>query len=302
MVRQLHLDLAAFVLAAALSFGLASNDAVFGISPERTPTTNPHRVEVKKIVTAAGNESSAVFAVATRSGNPHPHDGNAIVMLLDANRNGRYVLFDHDAHVERHEGNKSCVVCHHMSKPFDRCTGCYECHSDMYLAVDIFDHDLHMEKFGGNRHCNECHTDGSLLKTRENTKNCLECHKAMVAIGSRIQPGASGRRSATAEHYAEMFHLVEVGRDVSMISPERTALAGALSGEEPLTQIPAAKGVAPGFNSIAAGYTDAMHGLCIGCHSEVQNRDSKLNENFSRCAQCHRALPDLDDDEWKQHL
>jgi hypothetical protein len=168
--------------------------------------------------------------------------------------------------------------------------------------VDVFDHDLHMEKLGGNRHCDECHTDGNLLKVRENTKDCLECHKAMVATGSRIQPGMSARRSATAEHYAEMFHLVEVGRDVSMMSPEAPALTVAAPGEESMNSDMAVNGNAPGFNSIAAGYTDAMHGLCIGCHREVQGHDSKLSEDFSRCAQCHRALPDLDDEEWKQHL
>jgi Ni/Fe-hydrogenase subunit HybB-like protein len=254
-----------FVLAAAISFGLSSNNAVFGVSPERTPTANPHRVEVIKTtagdnVTAAASGGSATFAVAAKTGNPHPEEGHSIVMLLDGNRNGRYVLFDHDAHVGRYEGDASCVLCHHMNKPYDRTTGCYQCHSDMYLAVDVFDHDLHMTKMGGNPHCSECHTNGNLLKVRENTKDCLECHKAMVATGSRVQLSGAGTNTLA-------------------------------SGPDGST-----------FNSIAVGYIDAMHGLCINCHKEVQETLSPPNENFSRCTHCHQALPDLNDDEWKQHL
>jgi len=192
-----------FVLAAALSFGLASDDAVFGISPRKTKADDPRWVQILK--TPGENGSSAEFAVTGETGNPGPEGPDAAVMMLDSNRNGRYVLFDHKAHESRYDGDKSCALCHHMSKPYDRYTGCYECHNDMYLNVDVFDHELHMEKTGGNPHCSDCHTDMSRPKVRENTKDCLECHKGMIADGSRIEPSAPTMDSRTVG-YMDAVH------------------------------------------------------------------------------------------------
>ena len=74
------------------------------------------------------------------------------VLMIDGNRDGRYVLFDHDSIIADVLGSReldtSCVLCHHMNKPFDQGTRCYECHTDMYLSVDIFDHDFHMAEVG----------------------------------------------------------------------------------------------------------------------------------------------------------
>jgi Ni/Fe-hydrogenase subunit HybB-like protein len=254
----------AFVLAAALSFGAVSEDAVFGVSPEKTPASNPRWVQVAKttavdgsgptfMITAGVNNPSSTNRDEMNSskndaGNPRPNGSTATVILLDSNRNGRYVLFDHEAHVSRNDGEESCVLCHHMNKPYSRATGCYECHSDMYLAADVFDHDLHMQKLGGNRHCADCHIDPSLAKIMENTKNCLECHRGMASEGARVKAGS------------------------------------------------------PRINTVAVGYMDAVHTLCITCHKESQESMTDPDENLSRCTRCHQSLPDLEDEVWKSHL
>jgi hypothetical protein len=235
----------AFVLAVAFSFGLAPESAVFGVSPETTPVDDARWVQVEK--TDAANGSSSDFVVASKPENPHPAAPEEAVMLLDSNRNARYVLFDHEEHVARYDEKSSCVLCHHMNKPYDRYTGCYECHSDMYLEVNAFDHDLHVRKTGGNPHCSDCHTDMTVAKTRENTKTCLECHKGMIAEGSRIE--------ATSPH----------------------------------------------MDPVTVGYMDALHGLCITCHKEVQESMAEPNENLSRCMHCHRSLPDLADEAWERY-
>jgi hypothetical protein len=184
-----------FILAAAASFGLVSNNAVFGISPDKTEVKNPRRVQITK--TGGKNGTSANFVLADKGGNPHSRGNTATVMMLDGNRNGRYVLFDHEQHQARYDGEKSCVLCHHMNKPFDQYTGCYECHNDMYLAVDIFDHDLHVNKLGGNEHCSRCHTDVNLAKVRANTKDCLECHQSMAQHGARVAISSPTMNSKT---------------------------------------------------------------------------------------------------------
>ena len=174
-----------FVFAAALSFGLVSDDAVFGVAPEETPAKNPRRIRVEK---SPPQENAGVTFRIAKNGSDTVLEGTiATVLLLDGNRDGRYVLFDHEQHKIREGGDEGCTHCHHMNKPLDTSTGCYMCHSDMYLAVEVFDHQLHIEKTGGNSHCADCHVDSRLPKSKENTKSCQKCHEAMVAAGSRVK-------------------------------------------------------------------------------------------------------------------
>ncbi len=44
-----------------------------------------------------------------------------------------------------------------------------------------------------------------------------------------------------------------------------------------------------GMTGLAAGYMDAMHGLCIGCHEQkVKEEPATYEANFSTCTNCHR--------------
>jgi len=194
-----------FIIASALSFGLLSDNAIFGISPERTPTSKPRLVEVEKI-SGNGNPGTKFVLQAEEeiSGDRNNH---TTLLMLDGNHDGRYVFFDHEAHQERNGEKKSCVLCHHMNKPYNKATGCYECHDDMYLASTIFDHGLHVEETGGNKHCTKCHKDLSQLKIRENTTPCLECHKNMVSPGSRIEATSPVMRTE-AVGYMDAMHVL----------------------------------------------------------------------------------------------
>ena len=157
------------------------------------------------------------------------------MLLIDGNRNGSQVLFDHEMHIARQGGrDEACVKCHHMRKPQEAVSECSACHRDMYLPVDMFDHDTHVEQMEGNAGCGKCHTDPAALKQRANTKPCAECHREMRPIGTRVE----------------------------------------ISTDQQTT--------------MAVGYMDAMHGLCISCHEEVQEKLERRNENFARCATCHQ--------------
>jgi hypothetical protein len=200
-----HLYSLVFILAAAISFGLMSNDAVFGVSPERTIVKRPRRVQVAKTARAPG--ATADFRIASNGQLTGPDHLHVTAFMIDGNRDGRYVLFDHDRHASRQGGDDSCAVCHHMNKPFDRSTGCYECHNDMYASVDIFDHDLHMNMTGGNDHCIDCHTDQRRLKIKENTRACGDCHQAMVVQAARIKPHGPRIESKTVGYMDAMHGL-----------------------------------------------------------------------------------------------
>ncbi|MFC1587692.1 cytochrome c3 family protein [Planctomycetota bacterium] len=106
------------------------------------------------------------------------------ILKIDGNRAKEFVMFPHKDHIQRMVKNigderKACIKCHHMSKPGDGPTGCFECHRDMYLSKSIFDHDYHQSvvEGGGNKSCIHCHTKS---KAREQVKSCNACHENML--------------------------------------------------------------------------------------------------------------------------
>ncbi len=204
---------ASFVLSAGIAIGLVPSDAIFGVQPEKTTAEETRIVQLE--------------------------EDNRSALMIDGNRDGEYVLFDHDMHISKQGRDSSCVKCHHMSKPYEKVSMCADCHSDMYLAVDIFDHEEHAKKMDGNSGCAKCHTNPAEPKVRENTKPCAECHKNM--------------------HFK-------------------------------------------GRATMAVGYMDAMHGLCIDCHEKEKSKLVEPKEDFDRCTNCHRHTAGLDDKRWESRL
>jgi hypothetical protein len=174
----------AFVVAVAVSFGCLSNDAVFGVSPESTPTSGPRRVHVVK----RAHEVWGPFVITPRGAAADDVGGcPQTALMIDGNRNGRYVLFDHEAHLGRAKGaSECCSRCHHMNKPLDSATSCHECHSDMYLDVDLFDHSSHEAALHDNQGCARCHSGAESRKVRANTPACASCHPNMRPADTRV--------------------------------------------------------------------------------------------------------------------
>jgi hypothetical protein len=53
-----------------------------------------------------------------------------------------------------------------------------------------------------------------------------------------------------------------------------------------------------GMEGFAAGYMDAMHGLCITCHDWLLSENSQAyGPGFAECAHCHR---EIDADRFRQ--
>jgi Ni/Fe-hydrogenase subunit HybB-like protein len=174
---------AAFVLSVGVALAFLPKHSIFGLRPEETPVSGPRIIEVSeaKMPGVPGVQFIVYPARDNANSDPNGHSKTSMVLMIDGNRNGDYVLFDHDKHIERQGGreNGSCVRCHHMKEPYEDVSTCSSCHADMYLAVDIFQHSLHVKRTNGNEGCIECHTDPSAAKLRRNTKPCEECHKTM---------------------------------------------------------------------------------------------------------------------------
>jgi len=175
-----------FVVGAALGFALMPADAFSGITPEKTPVKGARRVDV--LETKTENSPLYTYAVFEEGKHENPRDGERVEMLLiDGDRKNQFVLFDHEEHKKQNNGEESCGLCHHMNKPLDKATSCFECHRDMFLSTDIFDHELHKEKLAEKGGCVVCHKDPSAPKDRQTATPCDECHKTMRMPNSFVK-------------------------------------------------------------------------------------------------------------------
>lgn len=194
-----------FILAVAIGFLLLPDSAIRGAKPLKTSVSDA-RFTTGLINENPDNHLKKVTLFDPAS-DTVPAGGKVIdVLLIDGNRDGRSVLFDHKGHQRRMGEQQSCGQCHHMNKPLSGATPCYQCHSDMYHGSDIFDHNLHMKKMGGNKACVKCHTDPALPKNRVTTTKCIECHKHIRSPDSLVKVSDPDLQSKDAVGYMQAMH------------------------------------------------------------------------------------------------
>jgi len=165
---------------------------------------------------AAAALTFALLPSSARSGpaaaeNPVEQPRGAEVLIIDGDRDGDLVMFEHDEHVQRHKENinawdesETCGRCHHMNLPKDEATSCSVCHADMGKARDIFDHDSHVKAVGDGAACLTCHEDLLAPKSRETAKGCFACHDKLVAQNAVLKP--EGEDVEPAVGYADAMH------------------------------------------------------------------------------------------------
>lgn len=200
---------------------------VDGVEPRPVPVEGPRSVDA--VIVDPGPAQPRILALASPDGRLPEEIRNALlnaqmtggvepgeevpaaltvdtvrVLMLDANRDDDVVLFDHDAHAEHLGGDRSCETCHHLNKPLDENTSCYECHTDMYEPRSTFDHELHEERMGGSESCTQCHTGESEVKSYETVTECSECHRNEIADRAFIE--APDARWDDAVGYMDAMH------------------------------------------------------------------------------------------------
>ncbi len=135
-----------------------------------------------------------------------------------------------------------------------------------------FPHDRHAELHGGKQSCPACHHANL---PRDRNSGCWECHGDMYRPSDMFRhewhASPSGGRLACAE-----CHRKNEARSAATAKPceachKDLRRAGAVI---------AVKG------HLAPSYTEAMHGLCIGCHRRVAKEKAK--PDVARCAHCHK--------------
>jgi Ni/Fe-hydrogenase subunit HybB-like protein len=196
----------ALVLSVGVALILVPKEAVFGLQPEETPAFGPRIVEISNSKEPGVTGVKFSLSLAGQEQNGGSESNTLLALMIDGNRNGDYVFFDHETHVSRQgDRDASCVLCHHMQKPYEEVSQCTGCHSDMYLAVDIFDHGIHEARTKGNEGCIECHTDPAADKVRDATKACRECHETMRPEGTRVDI-VEEQQTTIAPGYMDAMH------------------------------------------------------------------------------------------------
>jgi Ni/Fe-hydrogenase subunit HybB-like protein len=204
----------AFVLSVGFALLFMPDHSIFGLRPDETQTSRPRVVEVShaRVPGVPGVQFYIPPAGEAQNGGHNGDSRTSLALMIDGNRDGDYVLFDHDTHIERQGGRDggSCVLCHHMKKPYEEVSECSGCHADMYLPVDIFGHSLHVERTAGNDGCIECHTDPLADKVRANAKPCRECHETMRPEGTRVDIHEA-QQTTMAPGYMNALHTSCMG-------------------------------------------------------------------------------------------
>jgi Ni/Fe-hydrogenase subunit HybB-like protein len=144
----------------------------------------------------------------------------------------------------------------------------------------LFPHEHHVAKLGEKRSCETCHHQ-TLPFSRNSA--CGQCHRDMYA---------------ETDTFVHASHVAALNGNEGCVrchdDPTRTKSRDATTrcmechtdmvAEASRIQLPE-----EGITGYAAGYMDAMHGLCIKCHEEkVEQEPVSFSPEFARCSSCHR--------------
>jgi Ni/Fe-hydrogenase subunit HybB-like protein len=192
----------AVIVAAAITVALLPEQAVMGLRPRSTPVQAARAVDGWVLDREPGTVRTLLLPDA--AGAAPAHATVASLLMIDGNRDGRLVLFNHKDHELRLGEANSCGQCHHLNMPLDDGTSCHECHRDMYEPTPTFDHAKHVVHTDGNTGCVKCHEDPTLAKTYETSTACMECHADMLAPNARVDPPADRWNDAVG--YMDAMH------------------------------------------------------------------------------------------------
>ena len=154
---------------------------------------------------------------------PRAADATRSVLILDGNRDGYGVKFQHDMHKGKLGGAESCGKCHHLSKPNDPDTACRYCHTDMFQPRSIFDHTFHTKQLGDKESCEKCHTDSNKPRWITNAKDCIDCHEEDMGM---TVPEKGKRFNHMAVSYKDAMHkmCIECHRNMKLSEEKLVAM------------------------------------------------------------------------------
>jgi Ni/Fe-hydrogenase subunit HybB-like protein len=145
----------------------------------------------------------------------------------------------------------------------------------------LFAHAAHQARLGAAlASCDHCHHRNF---PSDRGTPCSACHRDLYTATDTFDHerhvAATGRNDGCV--------LCHVGGDTARTRTGSTPCDTCHARDvRPLAQLTRTASLPPG---IAAGYRDAMHGLCIGCHHREDLRRGEPAARRSRCTFCHRS-------------
>lgn len=135
-----------------------------------------------------------------------------------------------------------------------------------------FPHDRIATRLGGKTSCVKCH---HMNIPRDSNSGCYECHRDMYIAGSAFRhawhSSSNGARLACIEcHPTGAIRTADTAKRCESCHKNL---------------VPSGSGIAvKSYRTV--GYVHAMHGLCIGCHTQVARQQG--GPEFARCITCHK--------------
>jgi Ni/Fe-hydrogenase subunit HybB-like protein len=258
-----HLAAASWIIGVVLGVGLLEATTAGDDLALEVPVRPPRAVAALRVA-SHGQPSSRLVLLGMTGAAVEIPEGFTTGLLIDGDRDGAAVVFDHDGHRSRLGGQASCGRCHHRNLRLDRGTPCAVCHADMYRCTDTFNHELHVLSLGYNASCARCHPRPDVAKTREHATPCLECHESEIYDCFTETTHPCVGHSHSGEAVCDGCHDAPESGAVDEVSVHRSRC-----------------GIAP-------GYRLAMHGLCIKCHCIHQAEAGIEDSHMTRCACCHQ--------------
>jgi hypothetical protein len=146
----------------------------------------------------------------------------------------------------------------------------------------VFPHQFHRDKLGGESSCVLCHHQA--MPFDQNT-SCRECHRDMYLT------------TDTFNHSAHIAWLdgnsgcPECHADAMQVKTRETAKACSVCHQDMASTDSIIRPQEGGTEGLAAGYMEAMHGLCITCHKQkLAEEPENYSKSFADCATCHRDI------------
>lgn len=260
-----HLAAAAWVIGAIVGMLVLETTTAGGKYPPPVPTRQARAVAAVRLALDDEGPAGLVF-LGNESVPPELPEGFTTALMINGDRAGRAVLFDHSAHRDRLGGEASCGRCHHRNYRFERGTPCANCHTDMYRCTDTFGHDEHVVALGENASCNRCHPQEKNIRTRSTATPCVDCHQNEIVDSFAERPRRGTTVSALGDIECAGCHGVQAASYGEGTTDQRSVV-----------------GIAP-------GYRLAMHQLCVECHCDHEEIAAVEEPTMTRCGFCHRGV------------
>jgi Ni/Fe-hydrogenase subunit HybB-like protein len=145
----------------------------------------------------------------------------------------------------------------------------------------VFPHQFHRDKLGGENSCVLCHHQS--MPFDQNT-SCYECHRDMYLTTDIF---------SHSTHIARLNGTSGCSKCHDPAARVRTRETAKACGSCHQDMVNAGSIVRPRQEGTgeAAGYLQAMHGLCITCHKQKLAEDpQRYPRGFADCATCHRDI------------